>query len=478
MNRILLVDDEQNLRGMLAGLLAGHGFHVSEAGSVSGALALLQESRFDAMVADFRLGDGDGKALMAAAHDIDDTLPVIMLTAYATADLAVSSMAAGAFDFITKPFIPDIVVAAVNRACSHSRLARENTRLRVRGRRAGAIQQIIGEATNMAEVKRMIGRVGPTSARVLILGETGTGKELVARALHEASPRRDGPYVAVNCASLAESLLESELFGHAKGAFTGADTNYAGMFEQADGGTLLLDEAGEMSLSLQAKLLRVLEDGVVRRVGGGQRKVDVRVIAATHRALNQLVEAGKFRADLFQRLSVFPLALPPLRERASDLPLLVQHFLLNVALDLRMRPVSIRPAALEKLSKYPFPGNIRELRNLIERAYILAAGSDLDAKHFPLEAGATGQSPAPSALSAPAKSDGSDLLTQLEPRTCLAAWVSSLPETVDLRAAIESAERAIVQRALDASKGNQTKAAQNLNISRPDLAYKLKKWTE
>jgi len=482
MPNVLLVDDEPNLRAMLAALLARGGHVVTEAGSVARGREALSSARFDVLIVDHRLGDGDGQQLLAHAIEGDPELPVIMLTAYATADLAVAAMAAGAFDFITKPFVPDMVLAAVRRACTHGALARENARLKVRVGGAGSMADLIGDSPPMGVVREMIARVAPTQARVLILGETGTGKELVARAIHAASPRRDEPYVAVNCASLAESLLESELFGHARGAFTGADSTRQGMFEQANGGTLLLDEAGEMSLGLQAKLLRVLEDGVVRRVGGGQSQVDVRVIAATHRDLRSLVAAGKFRDDLYQRLSVFPIHLPPLRERREDLPLLVQHFLLRAALELRMRPSSITPGALAALKEYRFPGNVRELRNLMERAYILAGGADLATEHFPLAVGTasdnTNRSNTDSSIATQPNGNQTDASSSSRDQhvATMESWLAALPESVDLRATLESAERALVKRALEASGGNQTRAAQLLHISRPDLAYKLKKW--
>ena len=314
--------------------------------------------------------DGQGLDVLRLARELDPTLSVVFLTAFATVELAVESMRQGAFDFITKPFQPEVVRATVRRACEHTELLRENDLLKLTVDRLEGSAEIFGTSPAILAVRDMIARVAPTNATVLITGETGTGKELVARAIHKSSPRAQKPFIPVNCAAFTETLLESELFGHEKGAFTGADRMRQGLFEAAHEGTLFLDEAGEMSPATQAKLLRVLTDGKVLRVGSTKpRDVDVRVLVATHRDLEERARQGTFRQDLYYRLAVVPISLPPLRKRREDIPGLCELFCRDVSRELKvpMRRISSAGAWL-KLRRYDFPGNIRELRNLIERA--------------------------------------------------------------------------------------------------------------
>jgi transcriptional regulator with GAF, ATPase, and Fis domain len=315
--------------------------------------------------------------------------------------------------------------------------------------------EIFGVSSAIVAVRQMIARVAPTSATVLITGETGTGKELVARAIHRNSPRASKPFVAVNCAAFTETLLESELFGHEKGAFTGADRMRQGLFEAAHEGTLFLDEAGEMSQSTQAKLLRVLAEGKILRVGSNKpRDVDVRVVVATHRNLEERVKDGSFRQDLYYRLAVVPIHLTPLRERTPDIPGLCELFCRQVAQELKVPPRFIRKEAIEKLQKYGFPGNIRELRNLIERALILSSGTELTSADFPLGATANPLSGSPSSST---------------------DWINTLPESISLRSLLEEIERNLVNRALRSSAGVQAEAARRLQLSRSDLSYKITK---
>jgi len=445
------------MRRILASNLAFDRHTVTQAAGVQEAVAYLAVNHFDAVITDQKMKDGEGLDLLARAREIDPALAVVLLTAFATVELAVESMRQGAFDFITKPFQPDVVRATVQRACRHTQLLRENGLLRLTVDRLEGDDEIFGTSPAIELVRQMIARVAPTNATVLITGETGTGKELVARSVHKRSERAEKPFVAVNCAAFTETLLESELFGHEKGAFTGADRLRLGLFEAAHEGTLFLDEAAEMSLATQAKLLRVLAEGKILRVGSTKpRDVDVRVVAATHRNLEERVKEGSFRQDLYYRLAVVPIHLAPLRERRDDIPGLSELFARRAAKDLKVPYRLIRPEALAKLKSYDFPGNIRELRNLIERAFILAAEPQIGPQDFPVATNeATSKNPASAA-------------------TC-ADWIQALPESVHLRKLLEDVERTLIVRALEASGAVQAEAARRLQLSRSDLAYKLNK---
>ena len=453
MSTILIVDDEANLRRLLAMVLREDGHAVLEAGSLQEARAKLGDGDVELVITDQKLGDGDGLAVLGAAREQVAGVPVLFLTAYATVELAVSAMRAGAFDVIPKPFDPEAVKAAVRRAAQHAGLVRENQLLREQVDRIASAGELVGEAPLMKRLKELIAKVAPTGATVLICGETGTGKELVARAIHRQSTRAAGPFIAVNCAALPEGLLESELFGHEKGAFTGADRARPGMFEAAHGGTLFLDEAGEMAAALQAKLLRVLTDGLVTRVGArSARKVDVRLLAATHRDLASRVRAGEFREDLYFRLAVVPLEVPPLRGRMEDLPTLVDHLLVRACRELAIPRRSIAKQALDQLRSYPFPGNVRELRNVIERACILTSGPTIGVQ---------------------------DLLIPSASRTgsgdALHLWVHDLPASVDLVEVMARVEQLLIERAMEQASGVQAEAARRLGLSRSDLHYKLRR---
>jgi two-component system response regulator PilR (NtrC family) len=451
MSTILVVDDEANLRRLLAAVLREDGHRVLEASSLGQARAKLGEGDVDLVITDQKLGDGDGLAVLAAAHELVAGAPVLLLTAYATVELAVSAMRAGAFDVIGKPFDPEGMRAAVRRAAHHAGLVRENQLLRERVGRMGGAGEFVGEALAMRRLKELVAKVAPTGATVLIHGETGTGKELVARAIHRQSARSAGPFIAVNCAALPEGLLESELFGHEKGAFTSADRARPGMFEAADGGTLFLDEAGEMAPALQAKLLRVLTDGIVTRVGArSARKVDVRLLVATHRDLAARVRAGEFREDLFFRLAVVPLEVPPLRERMDDLPALVDHLVGRACRELAIPRRAIADEALGQLRGYSFPGNVRELRNIIERACILASGPAIGVKDLLMPGTST--------------SDGVDPLRR---------WVHELPGRIPLAEVVARVEQLVIERAMEQASGVQAEAARRLGVSRSDLHYKL-----
>ena len=456
MSRILIVDDERNLRKILASNLLQDKHIVTEAAGVAEAAACLSANQYDAVITDQKMPDGQGLDVLSRAREMDPSLAVVFLTAFATVELAVESMRQGAFDFITKPFQPEVVRATARRACEHTQLLRENGLLKLTVDRLEGSQEIFGSSPAILALRVMIARVATSNATVLITGETGTGKELVARAIHKSSPRAQKPFIAVNCAAFTETLLESELFGHEKGAFTGADRIRQGLFEAAHEGTLFLDEAGEMSPATQAKLLRVLAEGKILRVGSTKpRDVDVRVLVATHRDLEERVRQGAFREDLYYRLAVVPIALAPLRKRREDIRGLCDLFCRQVSRELKvpMRPISA--AALEKLKRYDFPGNVRELRNLIERALILSVGAEIGQDDFLL---------GPVEEKMPAGSDGN------------LPWIESMPEAVNLREILEEAEKKLILRALKSSGGVQAEAARRLQLSRSDLAYKLTKY--
>jgi DNA-binding NtrC family response regulator len=457
MGRILIVDDEPNMRRILASNLRLDQHQIWEAGGVEEAQRSLALNDFDVVITDQKMPDGEGLMVLSSAHETDPTLPVIFLTAVATIELAVESMRSGAFDFLTKPFQPEVVRATVQRAWERTRLLRENILLKDAVVRLEGASEIYGESAAMHEVRDRIARVAPTNATVLITGETGTGKEVVALAIHRNSPRSSKPFVAVNCAAFTETLLESELFGHEKGAFTGADRQRQGLFEAAHEGTLFLDEAGEMSLAAQAKLLRVLTDGQVLRVGSTRpRRVDVRVLVATHRNLEQRVKEGQFREDLFYRLAVVPIHLPPLRDRRDDIAGLSDVFCNQVATELKMARRRLSADALAKLQQYRFPGNLRELKNLIERAYILSSNLEIGPDDLPI-----------GAKEATANGNGSAHATGL-----------SIPfaDSFDLTGVLEKAEKELIVRTLTSTHGAQAEAARRMGLSRSALAYKLTKY--
>src|SRR5450755_602512 len=458
MGRVLLVDDEPNMRRILATNLRQDQHEIWEAANVQDAQYSLAANDFDVVVTDQKMPDGEGLAVMASAQEVDPTISVIFLTGVASIELAVESMRHGAFDFLAKPFQPEVVRATVRRACERTRLLRENVLLKDRVVHLEGASEIYGESEVIRDVRDRIARVAPTPATVLITGETGTGKELVARAIHRNSARAPKPFVAVNCAAFTETLLESELFGHEKGAFTGADHSRPGLFEAAHEGTLFLDEAGEMSPAAQAKLLRILTDGQLLRVGSTRpRKVDVRVLVATHRDLEQRVREGLFREDLFYRLAVVPIHIPPLRERRDDIGGLSDVFCHQVATELKMPRRRLSPEALRKLQQYSFPGNLRELRNLIERAYILTSNQEIGADDLPLT----------KKDASPTNGNGGVHASGL-----------SIPfaDSFDLTGVLENAEKELIVRTLNSTRGAQAEAARRMGLSRSALAYKLTKY--
>jgi DNA-binding NtrC family response regulator len=459
MGKVLIVDDEPSMRRIVKANLRQDSHTSVEASSPSEAIALLLKENFDVVLTDQKMAGGSGLDVLRAVQESDPTTSVIFLTAVGTVELAVESMRQGAFDFLTKPYVLDVMLATIRRACERTALLRENAVLRTTVRKLEGADEIIGESKSICVVRELIARVAQASSTVLITGETGTGKELVARAIHRNSPRANRPFIAINCAAVTETLLESELFGHERGAFTGAEKARNGLFEAAHEGTLFLDEVAEMSPAAQAKLLRVLANGEIQRVGSTTlRKVDVRVLAATHRDLQTRVHGGQFREDLFYRLAVVPIQLPPLRERKEDIEDLCQMLCARIAREMKVPSKQLSVGAVAKLRSYAFPGNIRELANLLERALILGRDLELQPEDFPLQPGA-----------APSSRSGTEVTIEL--------IAAQLPEQLDLREMLAKLERSLIERAINSSGGVQAEAARRLGLSRSDLGYKVGKYS-
>jgi two-component system response regulator HydG len=435
--RMLIVDDEPIVRDSLGKWFAEEGYEVAAAESASEALRRMADGRWDLALVDIKMPGVDGIELLNRLRDVDPNLIIIIMTGYASVETAVAALKNGAYDYVTKPFDPDDIAHTVRNALGHRRAVEENVRLKETVAAAVAHPDLVGNSAAMKRVFEAIETVAPTEATVLITGESGTGKELVARAVHASSPRRFNPLVVIHCGALTESLLESELFGHEKGAFTGAQYRKKGNFEIAEGGTVFLDEIGDISLKTQTDLLRVLQEREITRVGGTQPiHVNFRAIAATNQNLEPLIEEGKFRPDLFYRLNVFRIDIPPLRDRREDIPLLVEHFVRKFSLSMNKRVERVAPRSMDLLQQYAWPGNVRELENAVERAMVVAQGeirpSDLTIRGAAEE--------------------------QQEARS------------------LEEVERAHILRVLEECGGNQTHAAEILDIDRVTLHNRLKKY--
>jgi two-component system response regulator AtoC len=445
--RILIVDDEENIRLVLRTLLRRHGYEVEAAASGEEALPLVESFGPDVVLADVRMPKMGGLDLLATLRAKGHDATVIVMSAYGNIDQAIDAMKAGAYDYIQKPFKNDEVVLALKKAEERETLRRENRALREEIRKESRYEDILAKSQKMQDIFRTISKIADYKTTVLVTGESGVGKELVARAIHRRSSRRGGPFVAVNCGAIPENLLESELFGHKKGAFTDAINDRRGLFEDASTGTLFLDEIGELPLGLQVKLLRVLEDELIRRLGETRDiKVDVRIVTATHRDLLAETKAGRFREDLFYRLNVLPIHIPPLRDRREDIPLLIEHFVTRNNTRLRSNIVGIESEARRLLFEYGWPGNVRELENTIERAMVLAEGDQIvvtDLSERVREA----QDP-----------------VQMQ----LATGELSVKKTTRI------IEEILIRRALQKTKGNRTRAADLLEISHRALLYKIK----
>jgi DNA-binding NtrC family response regulator len=444
---LLVVDDERNMRLSLQAIMAEEGYQTTLADSAEQALGLLEDGNFFMVITDARLNGMTGYEFLGRVKDRWPGLPILMITAYATPKLAVEAIKAGAMDYLSKPFAPEELLHAVARCAERHRLLRDNAALRARAGEPYRLEQIIGECAKMVELRRLIQTVAPTNATVLVLGESGTGKELIAGALHSLSQRKDANYIRINCAAIPETLLESELFGHEKGAFTGAVKQKLGRVEEADGGTIFLDEIGDMSRPLQAKLLRFLEDGTFTRVGGNQElRVDVRLIAATNRDIVEAIRQNHFREDLFHRLNVVQFRPPPLRERGDDVLLLARHFLKAFSTSMNKPVRKLSAAAAQKLMLHLWPGNIRELRNAVERAVILETGPELQPGSLP------------------------DF--HLEARLSKSLSGQNL-SVASLEEAMSQFERELILSTLERNHFNVTKTADQLKITRHALRYRM-----
>ncbi|MBZ4659769.1 MAG: response regulator [Desulfacinum sp.] len=386
MGNVLIIDDEKNYLFILEDLLEEEGHSVLTAQDGAAGLELFRTNDLDVVVTDMKMPGMDGMEVLDQIRSLNPDIPVVMMTAYGTVEKAVEAMKKGAFDYILKPFENEELKLIIRKACDHYRLVRENQELSAKLQERYHFHNIIGKSAPMQRIYELIEKVAPTKATVLITGESGTGKELIARAVHYNSPRKNAAFISVNCGALPENLLESELFGHERGAFSGAVSLRKGRFELAHGGTLFLDEISEMSPPLQVKLLRALQEMAFERVGGSETlQVDVRIVAASNRNLKEEVAAGRFRSDLYFRLNVVHIELPPLRERKEDIPLLIKHFLHKYAKETGRESLALSPEALRHLLDYSWPGNVRELENVIERAVILCAGSEIRVKDLPPE---------------------------------------------------------------------------------------------
>ncbi len=455
MATILIIDDEPNYRVVLSELLKDEGFEVFTAADGVEGLACVKESDLDAVVTDMQMERMDGLEFMLKAKEIVPELPVIVITAFAEVEKAVAAMKAGAHNYLAKPFSNEELILTLNKAVQHYSLIRENTRLRNTLKSRSSFSGIVGKNSKMQQVYQLIEKVAPTQASVLIHGESGTGKELVARAIHASSPREKNPFITVNCAALSENLLESELFGHEEGAFTGAGSMRKGRFELADKGTIFLDEVGEIPLLLQSKLVRVLHEKSFERVGGSKTlEVDVRIISATNKDLREEVAEGRFREDLFYRLNVIPMNLPALRERLDDLPLLVEFFLEKAREELGKKDLAITQEAMQLLMRLPWEGNIRELESTIERAAILCTDDEIGAEDVQPD----------------------DLWEERGGIQGKIDFLQIIPEQALLNDILYGVEKAMLERALEENDYVQTRAAKQLGITKSLLQYKMKKY--
>ena len=448
--RVLVVDDERSMRELLAIMLRQAGHQVTLADGGEQALEALRSGSFDLVITDLRMRRVDGLAVLRATKELSPHTVVLVVTAFASTETAVEAMKLGAYDYVTKPFKTDEIKLTIANALERKRLQDENVALKRQLRRERGFANFIGKSPRMVEVFETIRKTADSLSTVLVTGESGTGKELVAQAIHQESPRRTGPFVSVNCGAIPETLMESELFGHLKGAFTGAVATTTGLFSAADGGSLFLDEITEVPQSVQVKLLRAIQEREIRRVGDTRdTRVDVRLIAASNRDVAKAVAEGSLREDLFYRLNVIPIHLPPLRERREDIPPLVAHFIQKISAELGKSVRGVTPEALAILEQHRWPGNIRELENVIERALVLGSGEMLEAGALPPD------------LQRP--HDGPDVPLEIP------------PDGLDLETTLDRIEHRYIQMALARTAGVQTRAAELLRVSFRQFRYKLQK---
>jgi DNA-binding NtrC family response regulator len=466
--RVLIVDDEASQRSGLAGMVSAWGMTPETAADGNEALAKLAEFPADVILTDLNMPGLDGFGFLQRLRDAGDMPPTIVLTAYGSVETAVKTVRElGAFWFLEKPISPGGLEVLIRRAGSHAGLTAEKRSLERQLSYKGALGELVGASPRMLEIFTLLQQAGPSKACVLITGESGTGKEVVARTLHALSPRRQGPFVAINCAALPESLIESELFGHEKGSFTGASERRAGCFEVAQHGTLMLDEIGEMPMQTQAKLLRILEDSKVRRLGGkAEFEVDVRVVAATNKVPEEAVRGGHLREDLYYRLNVFHIHLPPLRERKEDVQPIAEALLVDLNRKHECRVSDVSAEVLQAFSRYAWPGNVRELRNVLERAVILAAEGSIETRHLP-----SFLQDRPAVVSAPAVVSSASSVPAAPP-----AVEDKEALRIQIGTTVEEAEKGLILRTLEHTRNNKTRAAEILGISLKTLHNKLKEY--
>ena len=452
MYTILIVEDKESMARMLEETLEGEGYKTIIARDAKEGIRMIRKENPDMLLTDLKLPDKNGIDVLKASKDEAPLRPVIVMTAYGSVEVAVSAMKEGAFDFITKPFDTDHLRMLINRALENQQLVKENMLLKEAFSATLGLPVIIGKSRSIVDVAEKIKKAAPEKTTILLLGESGTGKELFARAVHHLSGRGNYPFVPINCAAIPRELLESELFGYEKGAFTGAESRKLGKFELANRGTIFLDEIAELDPSLQAKLLRVIQEYEIERVGGTKAiKIDVRVIAATNKDIDKAIEDGSFREDLYYRLSVFPLVVPPLRERREDIPLLAEHFIKKCSREMKKNQKDISENAMRMLSEYDWKGNVRELENAIERAIILCDGNTIGREHISLR-------------------------NPLQINLGLKHMSMDAPLEEVARAALRIVETKRIKKALDDAGGNKSRAAENLKVSYKTLLTKIKEY--
>ncbi len=451
-DRLLVVDDEPSMREFLEIMLSQEGYQVSTAATGEEGFKIYRTQEFDLILTDVKMPGMSGLDLIREIHSVDPSIPIIAVTAYASADDAIRAVREGAYDYLSKPFQVEDLRIIIRNALETRRLRKENLELKKSFQDRGYFVNIVGKSPQMEEIFGFIEKVAPSKAGVLIIGESGTGKELIAKAIHYYSPRRDKPFITINCTAIPENLLESEMFGHQKGSFTGAISNKPGLVEMAHTGTLFLDEVGEIPLSIQAKLLRFLQEHEFRRVGStDDKKIDVRIIAATNKKLEKELEKGNFREDLYYRLNVIRIHVPPLREREEDIPLLINHFVKKFAAQQGKNIQKVSSLVMRVLSNYGFPGNVRELENLIERCVTLELSDQLTAEHLPTKLSESSEVSRPS------------------------GDFEIPPDGIDLDRALDNMERKLITRAMEITGGNRSRAARLLGISFRSLRYRLVK---
>lgn len=450
--RLLVVDDEPSMREFLDIMLSQEGYQVSTASTGEEAFKIYRSQEYDLILTDVKMPGMSGLDLIREIHSLDSQVPIIAVTAYASADDALRAVREGAYDYLSKPFQVEDLRIIIKNALETRRLRKENLALKRSVQDQGNFANIVGKSAQMQEVFNFVQKVAPSKAGVLIIGESGTGKELIAKAIHSNSPRCDKPFITINCTAIPENLLESEMFGHQRGSFTGAISNKPGLVEMAHTGTLFLDEVGEIPLSIQAKLLRFLQEHEFRRVGStDEKKIDVRVIAATNKKLEKELEKGNFREDLYYRLNVIRIHLPPLRERDEDIPILVDHFVRKFSAQQGKKIEKVSSLAMRVLCNYNFPGNVRELENIIERCVTLEPSDQLTAEYLPPKLTESSSVPSPS------------------------GDFDIPPDGIELDRALDNMERKLITRAMEITGGNRSRAARLLGISFRSLRYRLVK---